>query len=138
VRDAKGAKMSKTTGNVIDPLETIDQYVFCYTIVLASFLVCDVSLSLIHLLPPACSHSPTPHDMTSNHHPPWFYLLLSYRYGCDALRYSLVTGCTPGQDIPLSMERVESNRNFANKLWNAGKYVFCSTLSIYCENIDMT
>lgn len=69
VRDGKGQKMSKTTGNVIDPLETIDQY------------------------------------------------------GCDALRYSLVTGCTPGQDIPLSMERVEANRNFANKLWNAGKYL---------------
>jgi len=69
VRDAQGQKMSKTTGNVIDPIETID------------------------------------------------------KYGCDALRYSLVTGSTPGQDIPLSMERVESNRNFANKLWNAGKYL---------------
>lgn len=56
VRDAQGQKMSKTTGNVIDPIETIDLY------------------------------------------------------GCDALRYSLVTGSTPGQDIPLSMERIESNR----------------------------
>jgi valyl-tRNA synthetase len=61
--------MSKTKGNVIDPLDTID------------------------------------------------------KFGCDALRYSLVTGSTPGQDIPLSMERIESNRNFANKLWNAGKYL---------------
>lgn len=79
VRDGKGAKMSKTTGNVIDPLETIDQY------------------------------------------------------GCDALRYSLVTGCTPGQDIPLSMERVESNRNFANKLWNAGKYLQMNLASLSDE-----
>lgn len=56
VRDAQGRKMSKTTGNVIDPIDTIDQL------------------------------------------------------GADALRYSLVTGSTPGQDIPLSMEKIESNR----------------------------
>jgi len=45
------------------------------------------------------------------------------RYGTDALRYSLVTGVTPGQDVPLSMEKVEANRNFANKLWNAGRFL---------------
>lgn len=69
VRDASGRKMSKTVGNVVDPLETIALY------------------------------------------------------GTDALRYSLVTGSTPGQDVPLSMEKVEANRNFANKLWNACRYV---------------
>lgn len=68
VRDAQGRKMSKTTGNVIDPLDTIDTF------------------------------------------------------GADALRYTLVTGSTPGQDIPLSIERVEANRNFGNKLWNAGLF----------------
>lgn len=56
VRDAQGRKMSKTTGNVIDPIDTID------------------------------------------------------KLGADALRYSLVTGSTPGQDVPLSMEKIESNR----------------------------
>ncbi len=56
VRDGHGQKMSKTKGNVIDPIETIEQY------------------------------------------------------GADALRYSLVTGSTPGQDVPLSLDRVESNR----------------------------
>jgi valyl-tRNA synthetase len=56
VRDGDGLKMSKTTGNVIDPIDTIDSF------------------------------------------------------GCDSLRYSLVTGTTPGQDIPLSMEKVESSR----------------------------
>ena len=35
-----------------------------------------------------------------------------------------MTGGAPGQDIPLQMERVEANRNFANKLWNVGRYVF--------------
>ncbi|GAB0491634.1 hypothetical protein MMPV_002888 [Pyropia vietnamensis] len=69
VRDASGRKMSKTVGNVVDPLETIALY------------------------------------------------------GTDALRYTLVTGSTPGQDVPLSMEKVEANRNFANKLWNACRYV---------------
>lgn len=68
VRDAKGKKMSKTTGNVIDPLDTIAEY------------------------------------------------------GTDALRYSVVTGTTPGQDVPLSMEKIEANRNFANKLWNACRF----------------
>ena len=53
VRDATGQKMSKTKGNVIDPLDTID------------------------------------------------------KYGSDALRYSLVTGVTPGQDVPLSFEKIE-------------------------------
>lgn len=76
VRDGEGRKMSKTTGNVIDPLDTID------------------------------------------------------KYGCDALRFSLVTGTTPGQDVPLSMEKIESNRNFVNKLWNVGKYIQ-NSLSTY-------
>lgn len=56
VRDAQGQKMSKTKGNVIDPIDTLEQF------------------------------------------------------GADALRYTLVTGSTPGQDVPLSLERVESNR----------------------------
>ncbi|CDF37740.1 unnamed protein product [Chondrus crispus] len=69
VRDKDGQKMSKSIGNVIDPLDTIASY------------------------------------------------------GTDALRYTLVTGSTPGQDIPLSNENVEANRNFANKLWNASRYI---------------
>lgn len=69
VRAADGSKMSKTKGNVIDPLDTVA------------------------------------------------------KYGTDSLRYSLVTGVTPGQDIPLNMEKLEANRNFANKLWNCCKFV---------------
>ena len=56
VRDGEGQKMSKTKGNVIDPLDSIA------------------------------------------------------KVGCDALRFTLVTGSTPGQDIPLSEERIETNR----------------------------
>lgn len=69
IRDKDGRKMSKSLGNVIDPLDAIAEY------------------------------------------------------GTDALRYTLVTGSTPGQDIPLSNEKVEANRNFANKLWNASRFI---------------
>ena len=69
VRDAQGRKMSKTAGNVIDPLEMMDQY------------------------------------------------------GTDALRFSLLTGGTPGNDMSLSEERIIANRNFANKIWNATRFV---------------
>ncbi len=43
--------------------------------------------------------------------------------GTDALRFSLLVGSTPGNDTNLSIKKVEANRNFANKLWNAGRYV---------------
>ncbi len=69
VRDEHGRKMSKTLGNVIDPLEVMDEF------------------------------------------------------GTDALRFTLLTGSTPGNDMNLSLQRVEANRNFANKLWNAGRLV---------------
>lgn len=80
VRAADGSKMSKTKGNVIDPLDTVAEY------------------------------------------------------GADSLRYSLVTGVTPGQDIPLNMEKIEANRNFANKLWNCCKFVTGNAL----KNVDQT
>jgi len=69
VRDEKGDKMSKTTGNVIDPLEMIEQY------------------------------------------------------GTDALRFGLITGTSPGNDSKLSLVKLEAGRNFANKLWNAARFV---------------
>lgn len=45
-------------------------------------------------------------------------------YGADALRFMLATGNSPGNDMRFYMERVESARNFANKLWNASRFVF--------------
>ncbi|HMK08498.1 MAG TPA: valine--tRNA ligase, partial [Anaerolineales bacterium] len=69
IRDEQGRKMSKTLGNVIDPLEVMDEY------------------------------------------------------GADALRLTLLTGSTPGNDMNLSVQRVQANRNFANKVWNAGRMV---------------
>lgn len=68
VRDIEGAKMSKTKGNVIDPITVSDEY------------------------------------------------------GADALRYTLVTQASPGNDSRLSIQKVEASRNFANKLWNATRF----------------
>jgi valyl-tRNA synthetase len=68
VRDEKGAKMSKSKGNVIDPLGVIDDY------------------------------------------------------GADALRFALARAAAQGHDIKLSPQHVETNRNFATKLWNACRF----------------
>jgi valyl-tRNA synthetase len=69
IRDPHGRKMTKSLGNVVDPLQAID------------------------------------------------------KYGCDALRFTLATGGAPGNDFRLSDEKLESARNFANKIWNASRFV---------------
>jgi valyl-tRNA synthetase len=45
------------------------------------------------------------------------------RYGADAMRFTLSTGSTPGQDVRFRWEKVEQARNFANKIWNASRFV---------------
>ena len=45
------------------------------------------------------------------------------KLGTDALRFTLLVGSTPGNDMNLSLKKVEANRNFANKLWNAGRFL---------------
>ena len=69
VADAKGVKMSKSKGNVINPIELVD------------------------------------------------------KYGADALRMSLVYGVAPGSKIPLAEDKVKGMRNFANKIWNMGRFI---------------
>ncbi len=60
-------------------------------------------------------------------------------YGADAMRFTLVTGNTPGNDMRFSTERVESNRNFANKLWNATRFVLMNLdRETAVEEIDLT
>ncbi len=54
-------------------------------------------------------------------------------YGADALRFTLVTGNTPGNDMRFYYERVEGNRNFANKIWNAAKFTIMN-LDDFDEN----
>ncbi len=50
-------------------------------------------------------------------------LEMIHMYGCDALRMNMVTGNSPGNDMRFYVERCEAMRNFANKLWNASRYV---------------
>ncbi len=69
VRDELGHKMSKTKGNVLDPLIVMDEF------------------------------------------------------GTDALRFTMLVGSTPGNDTNVGIKKVEANRNFANKIWNAGRFV---------------
>lgn len=55
----------------------------------------------------------------------WRYdpLFLIQEYGQDALRFTLLTGSTPGNDMKLAISRVEANRNFCNKIWQAARFV---------------
>jgi valyl-tRNA synthetase len=45
------------------------------------------------------------------------------KFGTDAVRFTLLTGSTPGNDMNLDVKRIEANRNFANKIWNAARFV---------------
>lgn len=72
IRDEDGRKVSKSLGNAVDPLESMEQH------------------------------------------------------GTDALRFTLLTGSSPGNDMNLSQARLESSRNFMNKLWNAARFVIGS------------
>jgi valyl-tRNA synthetase len=51
-------------------------------------------------------------------------------YGTDALRFTLLVGSTPGNDSNISLKKVEGNRNFANKIWNAGRFVVSAINSL--------
>lgn len=55
------------------------------------------------------------------------------KYGADALRFTLVTGNAPGNDMRFYWERVEASRNFANKIWNASRFIL---MNIEKANID--
>ena len=69
IRDGSGAKMSKTRGNTMDPLDLVE------------------------------------------------------KYGTDALRFALTTGTAPGNDLRFTENRLEAGRNYANKIWNASRFV---------------
>jgi valyl-tRNA synthetase len=89
VRDDQGRKMSKTTGNVLDPITLLDG-----------------------------AKPEELRDYVRQQYPDGISAM-----GADALRFTLITGSTPGNDMNLSLQRVEGNRNFANKIWNATRYV---------------
>ena len=58
-------------------------------------------------------------------------------YGCDALRYFLTTSSAPGMDLRYDEEKVKSNWNFINKLWNASRYVLMNTEGFSTEEFTL-
>lgn len=61
------------------------------------------------------------------------------KYGADALRFALATGNSPGNDMRFSDEKVEASRNFANKIWNAARFVLMNLEGDYpTDEIDLT
>ena len=68
-------------------------------------------------------------------------LELIEEFGADALRFMLITGNTPGNDMRFNIERVEASRNFANKLWNATRFVLMNLdenmVNYSVENIEL-
>ena len=57
--------------------------------------------------------------------------------GTDALRFTLLVGSTPGNDSNLSLKKVEANRNFANKIWNASRFVISAISNLEGDAADM-
>lgn len=56
------------------------------------------------------------------------------QYGADALRFTLITGNSPGNDMRFSTEKVEASRNFANKIWNASRFI---QMNLTIDNADL-
>ena len=59
-------------------------------------------------------------------------------FGTDALRFTLLVGSTPGNDSSINLKKVEGNRNFANKIWNAGRFVISALQGVGGQELGMT
>ncbi|MFC4767891.1 valine--tRNA ligase [Effusibacillus consociatus] len=60
------------------------------------------------------------------------------KYGADALRFMLMTGSSPGNDLRFNWEKVESARNFANKIWNASRFVMMNVGDFKYEDVNLS